>query len=126
MNRKELRQKVYDKYGGHCAYCGKKIAIEDVQIDHIVPIRRGDTQQQLDKYDIQKGADDISNYNPSCRSCNFRKGVYSIEQFREEIRKQCKGIMKRSFQVRQSMDYGLLEYYDKPIVFYFEKFKNKL
>ena len=31
---------------------GKKIAIEDMQIDHIVPIRRGDTQQQLDKYNI--------------------------------------------------------------------------
>ena len=80
MNNK-VRQLVLEKYGGHCAYCGKIISLKTIQVDHIVPLRRGDVQQQLDKYNIQKGADDISNYNPSCRSCNFRKGVYSIEQF---------------------------------------------
>lgn len=124
MNNK-VRQLVLAKYGGHCAYCGKKIAINEMQIDHIVPIRRGDTQQYLDKYNIRKGADDIYNYNPSCRSCNFRKGTFSVEQFREQLKQQCVSIIKRSFQVRQSMDYDLLEFHDKPIVFYFEKFKKE-
>lgn len=127
MNNKvrQVRQLVLAKYGGRCAYCGKMISLKTMQVDHIIPIRRGRTQQQLDKYDIQKGEDDISNYNPACRSCNFRKGTFSVEQFREQLKKQCVSIIKRSFQVRQSMDYDLLEFHDKPIVFYFEKFKKK-
>ena len=51
------RQKVYEKYNGHCAYCGKAIAIRDMQVDHILPKRNG-------------GTDDIDNLNPSCRLCN--------------------------------------------------------
>ena len=35
------RQKVYDKYNGHCAYCGKPITIKDNQVDHILPKRNG-------------------------------------------------------------------------------------
>ena len=26
------RQKVYDKYNGHCAYCGKAITIKDMTV----------------------------------------------------------------------------------------------
>ena len=124
MNSK-TRQLVLAKYGGRCAYCGKIISLKTMQVDHIIHIRRGSTQQQLERYDIQKGENDISNYNPACRSCNFRKGTFSVEQFREQLRIQCECIIKRSFQVRQSMDYNLLEFNDRPIVFYFEKSKNK-
>ena len=27
---KKIRQQVYDKCGGHCAYCGKEIAYQDM------------------------------------------------------------------------------------------------
>lgn len=70
------------------------------------------------------GTDDISNLMPSCRACNFRKQSYTIDQFREEIRKQAAREMKR-FQARQSADYGLIEYHDHPIVFYFEKINEQ-
>ena len=35
---KAMRQKVYDKYDGHCAYCGRKIKMREMQVDHIIPI----------------------------------------------------------------------------------------
>ena len=124
MNNK-VRQLVLAKYRGRCAYCGKIISLQTMQVDHIVPIRRNEPDWLLDKMDIKRGEDDISNYNPSCRSCNFRKGTFSVEQFREQLKQQCVSIIKRSFQVRQSMDYDLLEFHDKPIVFYFEKFKKE-
>ncbi len=115
---KKIRTLVYNKYHGHCAYCGKEIAYKDMQIDHVIPLWRG-WEDSWSKY--AKGTDDLPNLMPACRACNFRKGVYSIEQFREELVRQRDGIVKRSFQVRQSIDYGLLEVVSKPIKFYFER-----
>lgn len=37
MISKKIREIVYKKYNGHCAYCGCKIEYKDMQIDHIVP-----------------------------------------------------------------------------------------
>lgn len=39
--KKEERLRVYKMYDGHCAYCGKSIKYEDMQVDHIVPKNRG-------------------------------------------------------------------------------------
>ena len=57
---KAERLQVFNKYGGYCAYCGKKIEYKDMQVDHMVPLRLG-------------GADDVKNYMPACRSCNHYK-----------------------------------------------------
>lgn len=34
---KNVRQAVYAKYNGHCAYCGCEIDYKDMQVDHIKP-----------------------------------------------------------------------------------------
>ena len=40
MNKK-IREIVYQKYGGHCGYCGRELkTIRDMQVDHIEPKRR--------------------------------------------------------------------------------------
>lgn len=36
-----IRQAVYAKYNGHCAYCGCEIDYNDMQVDHIEPKCRG-------------------------------------------------------------------------------------
>lgn len=105
---KRVRQLVYVKCDGHCAYCGKEIAYEDMQVDHIHAQYKG-------------GTDDIDNLLPACRACNFRKGTLSVEQFRREIKDQCDSLFERSFQARMSLAYGLIGRFDKPIVFYFER-----
>ena len=107
MNRKRLRELVYQKYDGHCAYCGREIAMKDMQVDHIVS-----------RYN--NGTDDLDNLNPACRMCNFRKQTYTIEQFREEIQDQAKTAM-RTFGNRMSAVYGLISYTPHEITFYFEK-----
>ena len=109
---KKIRQQVYDKCGGHCAYCGREIAYKDMQVDHIHPQYKG-------------GSDDIGNLMPSCRACNFRKGTLSVEQFRRDIKDQCDSLFERSFQARMSLAYGLIERVGKPIVFYFEQIAGK-
>ena len=37
MISKKTREIVYNKYNGHCAYCGCEIEMKDMQVDHIVP-----------------------------------------------------------------------------------------
>jgi 5-methylcytosine-specific restriction endonuclease McrA len=115
------RKIVWKRFGGNCAYCGKQITLREMQIDHLVPVRRGDSDADLAKRGVSRGTDDYSNLMPACRSCNFRKGQMSLEKFREALIKQCEGVIKRSFQVRQSMDYGLIQHTPRTIVFYFEK-----
>lgn len=41
--KKEDRIKVWEKYGHHCAYCGKEIKFEDMQVDHFIPKNRAVT-----------------------------------------------------------------------------------
>ncbi len=57
---KEERRAVYDKMGGHCAYCGCELHYKDMQVDHVVPLRKG-------------GPDVPDNMLPACRSCNHYK-----------------------------------------------------
>lgn len=116
---KEQRLLVYKKFDGHCAYCGKEIKLSDMQVDHIIPKNRGCYSF---RGEVRHGADDMDNYNPSCRSCNFRKGMYSVEQFRDEIKRQAKTELQR-FQSRMSVAYGLIEpHLEREVKFYFEQY----
>lgn len=117
---KKIRQQVYDKCQGHCAYCGKEIAYKDMQVDHVIPMLRGFPDWQIKQGGWQRGTDTIDNMLPACRSCNFRKGTFDVEDFRQQIAHQCDSLCK-TFQGRMSLAYGLIMRIDKPIVFYFEK-----
>ena len=102
------RQKVYEKYDGHCAYCGKAITIKNMQVDHILPKRNG-------------GTDDIDNLNPSCRLCNHYKRAADIEIFRNDL---LGGLIKRLMKIyifRVALDYGMITINGWNKKFYFEK-----
>ena len=109
--KKELRQIVYRKYSGRCAYCGKELKYSEMQVDHIVSKYFG-------------GENDLSNYNPSCRSCNFYKGVETLEVFRSILKSVHIRIVK-SFIVRVGIDYGIVEIKPFDGKFYFEKVKDE-
>jgi len=69
MISKSKRQKVYQKYGGHCAYCGKKLSMTELTIDHVKPSSQG-------------GSDDIDNLRACCVNCNMTKGQGSLRFLR--------------------------------------------
>ena len=104
---KDKRLEVYNKYSGHCAYCGKSIKYEDMQIDHINPKRNG-------------GADDIENLNPSCRTCNHYKRASSLGGFRIIIRTLHKRI-QQNYICRVAENYGIIEVKPWDGKFYFER-----
>mgnify|MGYP000891901891 FL=1 len=104
---KAQRREVYDKYGGRCAYCGKPIRYKDMQVDHIIPRRKG-------------GRDEMSNYNPACRRCNHYKDSLGLEQFRGLIRTLPERLRK-IYIFRVEEDYGIVRVQEWDGKFYFEK-----
>lgn len=74
------RQSIYDKYGGHCAYCGCELK-DKWQVDHII-------SKHYWKYTFPedvKGMDNIQNLMPTCCECNHYKRSLCIEDGRNTI-----------------------------------------
>lgn len=53
------RQAIFQKYHGHCAYCGRPLKMKAMTVDHLVP-----------------------NLMPSCRDCNTAKAADNLEMLR--------------------------------------------
>lgn len=114
MNKK-IREIVYAKYKGHCAYCGCELEMKDMQIDHIVPKCRN-----YEKWAKEIGTDDIDNLNPSCWMCNYYKRMDSLEGFRERLTDMLMRNVRRPFDYRLAVKYGLVKEDIKKVKFYFE------
>ncbi len=116
------RKAVYEKCGGRCAYCGKPIKYEEMQVDHVESHYR------------HMGKDEIGNYLPSCRDCNGLKSDYLLEEFRDKLIPDCAkkssmgGMSFRRQDTRSARiakAYGLDKNPKKKITFYFEKMDKK-
>ena len=108
---KKTRELVYQKYNGRCAYCGHEIAIEDMQVDHIIPQRLG-------------GTDSLENYNPSCRICNHYKRATRLEPWRNYFLGELISRIKKIYIVKVAERYGMITFNEWDKKFYFER-KNK-
>ena len=120
MHNKQ-RVNLHQKYGGHCAYCGVSITLTQMQADHIVPLRRNDSEQQLKKWNVTKGSDDLENLNPACARCNKWKGTFSVEEFRAIIASSLTRLTRDAPNFRLAEDYGLITRTNYPVQFYFER-----
>lgn len=63
IQKKEVRDYIFDKYGKKCLCCGDE---ENISLDHIIPI-------------FHSGKNELDNLQPLCRSCNSRKGTKTID-----------------------------------------------
>lgn len=118
MSRKAISQKdrvtIYQKYNGHCAYCGCELEYKDMQVDHINSVYRAEIRhQEVDEC--------LNNYMPSCRQCNFYKSTFTLETFRERISDTLVKNLQKNFNYRLALKYGLIKEDIKPIKFYFEE-----
>lgn len=111
---KRVREAAYQKYGGRCAYCGRKIAYKDMQVDHFIP-KNGYFAQ---------GTDELSNLMPACRMCNHYKRANSLELFRTYIR-EIPRKLRGNYIYKVGVAYGNIIENEKPIVFYFEEQEAK-
>ena len=127
---KTTRQKVYDKYNGHCAYCGKEIQIKDMQVDHIIPIMKSyygpkEKAEKVLRMFEDGSINKIDNLMPSCRACNFYKGMSDIEGLRHRILTELEHTCRSTFQTKLAMQYGMIVYKPWDGLFYFERTKEE-
>ena len=113
---KMTRLNVYNKYGGHCAYCGCDIEPKDMQVDHLVAHMGGG------------GEDTLDNYMPACEVCNRVKSNLDLDRFRLSVqrcgeihRNRKKPIMADSDKIAIKYD---LTKENHNIEFYFEKYEK--
>lgn len=112
---KKLRLEVYNKFDGHCAYCGKKITFSELQVDHI----------NCDESKPRENT--INNLYPSCADCNlFKSNSSNIEVFRKNIINDAFRISKNGTRKCNWLSDRITKAYhcDKNFKFYFEK-KNE-
>ena len=69
---KEERKMVYEKADGCCMLCGQKMLLEDMTLDHIVPLSMG-------------GKDEMANLQAAHRECNQFKSNILPEDFLDRV-----------------------------------------
>ena len=115
----ETREKVFRKYRGHCAYCGKILSdIKEMQVDHLIPIMHAE-EGKADWDAVQSE----ENLMPACRRCNHYKRAHTLETFRTMIEEIPKKLRRDNYIFKVGEDFGNVVSYDTPIVFYFELVK---
>ena len=111
---KALRLMVYAKCGGRCAYCGEKLELKDMQVDHLESVYMAGRQN-----------DDIGNLMPSCRKCNWSKHAMGVEGLRREIRTYLRSLNRYNHDYQMAKKYGLVKETGEKIEFWFEKAGKK-
>lgn len=93
-----VRKMIYDEANGRCALDGRKIAYEDMTLDHIEPLDVG-------------GADEVSNLQCTCFSCNQFKGNVRPDDFMNRITEIFLYQMnkKNVYSVRWKIVHGLVK-----------------
>ena len=112
------REKVYAQCNGRCAYCGTQIELKGMQVDHVIP---------MDFYDLYQAKgfdlDTMSNYLPSCRSCNHYKSTMMLEKFRSAIENYPYVLARDSVTYRNAVRFDVVRPAPKKVQFYFESEK---
>ena len=116
---KKVREAVYNKYEGHCAYCGKELKPKDFQVDHLIPVQR----ERFGKY-TEEELERFENYMPTCRRCNHYKRAHSLEIFRKMIEEIPSKLFRDNYIYKVGLDYNLIEAHEHKIIFFFEQFEK--
>ena len=71
---RNLKIRMYRGQQARCQYCAWRYTMEELEIDHMVPVDRG-------------GSNEESNLQLLCRSCNKRKGIHTDAEHRRRFRR---------------------------------------
>ena len=69
---KEERKIIYNRSGGRCELCGQRLLLENMTLDHVIPLSMG-------------GEDSMENLQAACYACNQFKSNILPEDFMDRI-----------------------------------------
>jgi len=115
----QQRQKIYEKFDKHCAYCGCELKFDEMQADHLIPMQFYE-EYKANGIDI----DSINNLVPACRSCNHYKSSLTLERFRNAIECFTKVLERDSVTYKNAVRFGQILPTPHHVVFYFEKYNG--
>jgi 5-methylcytosine-specific restriction endonuclease McrA len=113
---KALRQRVHQKFGGRCAYCGSVIEYKAMQVDHYLPQCREKFYARRCKKDVHAE----ENLMPACRRCNHYKRARTPKQFRE-LMASLHERLEAIYILKVAVDFGMASIKPFDGKFYFEK-----
>lgn len=126
---KNKRKRIYAKSGGHCWYCPNDLEEGKWDVDHVIPQKAYDKDLKCLIVDgkpfREYSLNNIKNLVPSCIACNLWKGHMTIEEFRQSIMGQPAFRRDKSSGFRIAEKFGLIKVIEKPIVFWFERQRQK-
>lgn len=114
------RKAVYDKYNGHCAYCGCDIPFKGFNVDHLHCLRNYEYTEEFTGIDVHS----IDNLMPACGSCNRYKATMDLETFRKQLQKIPDRLQRDVCTYNIALRYKMVQENRKPIKFYFERIKE--
>lgn len=118
--KKAVRERVHQKYGGHCAYCGRAIAYKEMQIDHYLPQSRERFYARRCKKDVHAE----ENLMPTCRRCNHYKRARTPKQFKE-LMQSLHERLEAVYILKVAVDFGMATIQPFDGFFYFEKVEKR-
>jgi 5-methylcytosine-specific restriction endonuclease McrA len=80
----ELRELMYSQYGTSCRYCGRKLDINNIVLDHIIPISKGGTSNPDNLQIICKASNAMKG---SLDETNFSILLNWLDSIPEELKK---------------------------------------
>ena len=116
---KTLREKIYNKFDGHCAYCGKAIEYNQMQVDHYYPQCK--SRFYLRRFKIDVHAE--TNLMPTCRGCNHYKRARTPNQFRD-LMKSLHERLENIYILKVAVSFGMATIKPFDGLFYFERFQR--
>lgn len=86
----KTRSAIFEKYKGKCAICGQELDKEKFEVDHILPLSRG-------------GTNDLDNLQCTCSMCNRLKGDYTDEEMRNHFLRLITMMSKQNGKFREKI-----------------------
>lgn len=117
---KALRERVYQRFAGRCAYCGLAIEYKAMQIDHYLPKCKEKFYARRFKKDVHAEA----NLMPACRRCNHYKRARTPKQFRE-LMATLHERLESLYILKVAVDFGMATIKPFDGRFYFEKWESE-
>ena len=68
-NASRYKQRVADRDGLYCYFCEFPFSLEDLTLEHLIPIKRGGSQKSLENHAL------------ACNPCNNEKGGLTVREY---------------------------------------------